>query len=151
MRHIFFAFLVAIAACGGSGTDDPSVEAPPSGGPPAPSPSADAGVPGAGTPVPAPAPAGPALAGCPMFPADNDWNRDVSSVPVDPRSDAYLAFMGASWRNLHADFGANRTFGIPFTVIPASQPRTEMSFVYSGESDPGPYPFPPDIPIQGGS
>src|SRR2546423_9161934 len=138
MRHIFFAFLLAVAACGGSGMDDPSAEAPPSGAAPAPSPSPDAGIPGAGAPVPspapAPAPAGPALAGCPMFPAGDDWNRDVSSVPVDPRSDAYLAFMGASWRNLHADFGANPTFGIPFTVIAASQPRTETSFAYSGES-----------------
>jgi len=108
-----------------------------------------AGAPPGGGP-PAPSPAGPALAGCPMFPADNDWNLDVSSAPVDPRSDAYLAFMGASWRNLHADFGANPTYGIPFVVVAGSQPRTPMSFLYSGESDPGPYPYPPDIPIQGG-
>ena len=107
-------------------------------------------MPDAGAPGPAPAPGGPTLAGCPMFPADNEWNRDVSSAPVDPRSDAYLAFMGASWRNLHADFGANATYGIPFVVVGASQARAEMSFLYSGESDPGPYPFPPDIPIQGG-
>jgi hypothetical protein len=85
-----------------------------------------------------------------MFPAENDWNLDVSSAPIDPRSDAYLAFMGASWRNLHADFGANPTYGIPFAVVVGSQPRTPMSFLYSGESDPGPYPYPPDIPVQGG-
>ena len=102
------------------------------------------------TPAPAATPASPALAGCPMFPADNDWNRDVSSTPIDPRSDAYLAFMGASWRNLHADFGANPTYGIPFVVVAGSQPRAAMAFLYSGESDPGPYPFPPDIAVQGG-
>jgi hypothetical protein len=85
-----------------------------------------------------------------MFPAENDWNVDVSSAPIDRRSEAYLAFMGASWRNLHADFGANPTYGIPFVVVAGSQPRIPMSFLYSGESDPGPYPYPPDIPVQGG-
>src|SRR5919204_3603661 len=36
----------------------------------------------------------PSLAGCPMFPPGNEWNRDVSSDPVDPHSADYLAFMG---------------------------------------------------------
>jgi hypothetical protein len=85
-----------------------------------------------------------------MFPAGDAWNRDVSSAPVDARSDTYLAFLGASSRNLHADFGSNTQYGIPFVVVSASQPRTPMSFLYAGESDPGPYPYPPDIPVQGG-
>jgi len=85
-----------------------------------------------------------------MFPADDVWNRDVSAAPVDPRSDAVLAFMGASFRNLHADFGANPAYGIPYVVVPGSQPRVPMTFLYAGESDPGPYPYPPDLPIQGG-
>jgi hypothetical protein len=85
-----------------------------------------------------------------MFPADNDWNRDISRDPLDPRSDAYLATLGASWRNLHADFGSPPEYGIPFVVVSASQPRVPMSFLYAGESDPGPYPYPPDIPVQGG-
>src|SRR2546426_161362 len=147
MRHIFLAFLLAAAACGGRATDDPSPTVPPAGGPSAPVPGdVDAGTPDAG-PV---APADPALAGCPMFPADHDWNREVSSEPADARSNAYLAFMGASWRNLHADFGANPIYGVPFVVVPGSQPRVAMSFLYSGESDPGPYPYPADIAVQGG-
>src|SRR4051812_10321220 len=56
-------------------------------------PGADAGVsPDAGVGRPA----GPTLAGCPMFPADHAWNRDVSADAVDPHSADYLAFMGAS-------------------------------------------------------
>jgi hypothetical protein len=145
MRQIFLALLAAAAACGGS---EMQIVAPPSGGPPAPPAGVDAGLPDAG--APAPAPSGPTLAGCPVFPVDHDWNRDVSAAPVDARSAAYLAFLGASWRNLHADFGANLTYGIPFVIVPGSQPRTAMSFLYSGESEPGPYPFPPDIPVQGG-
>src|SRR5439155_12602529 len=36
----------------------------------------------------------PSLAGCPVFPLENAWNRDISSEPVDPHSADYLAFMG---------------------------------------------------------
>ena len=83
-----------------------------------------------------------------MFPLDNDWNRDISGAPVDARSDAMLAVLGASWRNLHADFGSPPEYGIPYVVVSGAQPRVPMSFLYVGESDPGPYPFPPDIPVQ---
>ena len=85
-----------------------------------------------------------------MFPLDDDWNREVSAAPIDPRSDVILAVLGASWRNLHADFGSNPEYGVPYVVVSGSQPRVAMSFLYVGESDPGPYPFPSDIPVQGG-
>jgi hypothetical protein len=61
-----------------------------------------------------------------------------------------LSVLGASWRNLHADFGSSPEYGVPYVIVSGSQPRVAMSFLYSGESDPGPYPFPPDIPVQGG-
>jgi hypothetical protein len=87
--------------------------------------------------------------GCAVFPADNEWNRDVSADPVDPRSDAYIASIGAS-RFLHPDFGSPAEYGIPWTSVPGGQPRVAMSFDYDDESDPGPYPFPPDAPIEAG-
>jgi hypothetical protein len=85
-----------------------------------------------------------------MFPADNPWNRDVSRESVDPRSDAYIASMGLS-RFLHADFGSDPSYGIPWTTVPSTQARVPMSFDYADESDPGPYPFPPDAPVEAGS
>ena len=88
----------------------------------------------------------PSLAGCPVFPLDNAWNRDVSSEPVDPHSADYLAFMGAGSLHLHPDFGGH--YGQPFIVVPADQPRVPMSFLYTSQSEPGPYPFPQDVPIQ---
>jgi hypothetical protein len=91
----------------------------------------------------------PSIAGCPVFPADNPWNRDVSRDPVDPRSDAYIASIGAS-RFLHPDFGSDRTYGIPWTSVGGGQARVPMSFDYADESDPGPYPFPPNAPIEAG-
>ena len=91
-------------------------------------------------------PAGPTLAGCPMFPLSNEWNRDVSSDPVDAHSADYLAFMGAGSLTLWPGFGG--IYGMPFAVVPSTQPRVPMSFLYSSQSEPGPYPFPLDVPIE---
>ena len=44
------------------------------------------------------------VAGCPLFPRDNIWNARVDSLPVDPRSDDYIATIGRGPR-LHPDFG----------------------------------------------
>jgi hypothetical protein len=101
---------------------------------------------------PSAAPAGVAsIAGCAAFPADNPWNRDVSGDPVDPNSAAYIRAMNGGTRFLHADFGSDPGYGIPWTTVAASQPRVPMSFDYADESDPGPYPFPPGAPVEAGS
>lgn len=94
----------------------------------------------------------PILGGCPVFPADNPWNRDVSGYPVDPRSDVYVTSISAGGtRFLHADFGSDPTYGIPYVVVPASQPFVPIRFVeYGDESDPGPYPVPPGAPVEAG-
>jgi hypothetical protein len=84
-----------------------------------------------------------------MFPSDNPWNRDVSWDPVDPHSADYLAFMGAGSLHLHPGFGGQ--YGQPILVVPADQERVTMTFLYPWESDPGPYPFPYDVPIQAAS
>ena len=34
-------------------------------------------------------------------------------------------------------------------VVPGDQPRVEVTFDYDDESDPGPYPIPPNAPIEG--
>jgi hypothetical protein len=94
-----------------------------------------------------------AIDGCPLFPADNVWNARVDTLPVDPHSDDYVATIGAD-TPLHPDFGADWNggpFGIPYTTVPGSQPLVALTFDYASESDPGPYPIPPDAPIEGGS
>jgi len=105
----------------------------------------------AGPPIPAGD--GPTLGGCPVFPAADAWNRDVSGDPVDPRSDAYLRSIGTG-DTLHPDFGSGRygDYGIPFAVVPADQPAVPIRFTaYGDESDPGPYPVPPGAHVEGGS
>jgi hypothetical protein len=92
---------------------------------------------------------GATLLGCPVFPPDNPWNQDISGEPVDPNSDAYIASIGGS-TNLHPDFGSDPTYGIPWTSVPGSQPLVPMTFDDPEESDPGPYPFPPNAPVEAG-
>ena len=42
----------------------------------------------------------------PLFPADNWWNQDLSSAPVDARSAQFIAFINnGGARGLHPDFG----------------------------------------------
>lgn len=82
----------------------------------------------------------------PRVPADNEWNRDVSADPVDPHSADYLASMSAGSHYLQPDFGG--PYGQPVAVVPPGQSRVPMSFLYVSQSDPGPYPFPLDVPIQ---
>jgi hypothetical protein len=85
---------------------------------------------------------------CPIFPASNPWNQRVDRLPVDPRSDAIVAAIGAD-EPLHPDFGTR--YGIPFTTVSAHQKRVRVNFDYADESDKGPYPIPADVPLEQGS
>ena len=93
------------------------------------------------------------IAGCQVFPSNNVWNTPVDNLPVDANSQSYITSIG-SGTGLHADFGSGLwdggPIGIPYTVVSGSQPKVPISFDYAGESDPGPYPVPPDAPIEGG-
>jgi hypothetical protein len=89
--------------------------------------------------------------GCPVFPSDNPWNRDVSGDPVDGNSANYIASIGNT-TNLHPDFGSNPTYGIPYVVVGATQPLVRINFTaYGDQSDPGPYPVPGGAPVEGGA
>ncbi len=95
---------------------------------------------------------GPTLGGCAMFPPDNAWNRDISGDAVDPNSANYINYINQTATHLHADFGEDPTYGIPYVVVPANQPMVPVSFWESeDESDPGPYPIPLNAPIEAGS
>jgi hypothetical protein len=107
-----------------------------------------------GTPTPTPQPPGgiPMLGGCQMFPTDNPWNTDISNAPLHPNSANYIANILADRTTLHPDFGSNLSYGIPYVVVPQSQPFVPINFTdYGDESDPGPYPVPLNAPVEGGS
>lgn len=95
----------------------------------------------------------PSLGSCPKFPANNIWNRNVSTLPTHTMSNAYINSIGLG-AAMHADFGSGLwdggPIGIPFITVPGNQPRVPVSFYYANESDPGPYPVPTNAPIEGG-
>ena len=95
----------------------------------------------------------PAAKRCPVFPAGNHWNRRVDRLPVASGSDAVIRSIGAD-EGLHPDFGSGhyegRPIGIPYATVPRDQRRVPVSFEYADESDPGPYPIPRGVPVEGG-
>jgi hypothetical protein len=92
------------------------------------------------------------LGGKRLLPNDNVWNQDISKEPVDPNSENLIKSIG--WNKpLHPDFGTTyrgNPNGIPYIVVGGDQKKVPVSFRYADESDPGPYPIPPDAPIEGG-
>lgn len=91
---------------------------------------------------------------CALFPADNIWNTPIVTLPVNVKSDAYVASIGLD-TGLHPDFGSGlyegSPLGIPFVRVPSDQAMVDVTFEVAEESDPGPYPIPLDVPIEGGS
>ncbi len=135
MLMIVLLLLLLLASCGGTSLGAPAGPATP----PA-------------TPATISLGANASLKGNRPFPADNPWNQDISTLPVDPNSAALLASIGLT-TGLHADFGTvwnGAPNGIPYVVVSGTQTRVPVIFDYAGESDPGPYPIPADAPIEGG-
>jgi hypothetical protein len=88
-----------------------------------------------------------------VFPKSSHWNQRVDDLPVLSGSDRMVRAIGAD-DTMHADFGSGRyegaRIGIPFVTVGRSQRRVPVQFEYEDESDPGPYPIPRDVPIEGG-
>jgi hypothetical protein len=91
----------------------------------------------------------------PILPSDNWWNLDVSQAPLDPSSQAFITFVGTT-RRLHPDWGGSAgdpgnpdaIYGIPYIVVPGTQPLVPVTFVdYGDESDEGAPGRPPGYPI----
>jgi hypothetical protein len=93
---------------------------------------------------------GPTLAGCPMFPTTNVWNRRVDSLPVASNSTTMIAAIGSS-ASLHPDFSNAGGFGIPFNLVTSSTAKSTVTFDYADESDQVGYPIPASPKIEGGS
>ena len=79
----------------------------------------------------------------PLFPADNWWNLDISSWPVDQNSSSYINFINnGGTRRLHPDFGGNSgsgfgVYGMPYAVLTnvTDADRKPVQFQYWDESD----------------
>jgi hypothetical protein len=95
-----------------------------------------------------------AIGGCPIFPENNIWNTRIDTMPVNVRSGQWVSNIGRT-TGFHMDFGSGTwdggPIGIPFNTVNNSTPGTSVSFDYSDESDPGPYPIPANALIEYGS
>ncbi|MCC7119422.1 MAG: carboxypeptidase regulatory-like domain-containing protein [Anaerolineales bacterium] len=99
--------------------------------------------------------AGPTIANCPIFPANNFWNTPIDALPTHPQSAAWTQSIGAA-ESFHMDFGSGEwdggPIGIPYNVAAGSAvPKFEPEFYYPDESDAGPYPIPENAQREWGS
>jgi hypothetical protein len=96
---------------------------------------------------------GASLHGKQVFPFDNAWNQDISNNPIDPNSANLIAGMGLN-TSLHPDFGTvwdGAPNGIPYVLVSGSQSPVPINFTaFGSQSDKGPYPVPPNAPVEGG-
>lgn len=97
--------------------------------------------------------AGADMHGAIPFPANNPWNTSIASAPVDSNSANIIASIGVGG-GLFPDFGSGTwngaPIGIPYIVVTGTQAKVAINYTaYGSESDPGPFPIPPNAPIEG--
>jgi len=86
---------------------------------------------------------GPLPQPLPLFPADNWWNLDISSWPVDSNSASFISFINnGGTRRLHPDFGGDAgsgysIYGMPYSVVTnvTDADLKAVQFDYADESD----------------
>ena len=100
--------------------------------------------------VPVASAASPTIAGCPVLPATNVWNKPVDKLPVAANSAKMIAAIGAS-AGLHPDFSNEGGYGIPFNIVTSATARKSVEFYYPDESDHVGYPIPSAPKIEDGS
>lgn len=83
------------------------------------------------------------LATLQIFPPDNPWNSDITHWPVHKNSAAIVASVGL-------DKPLRYNLDMAYIIVPPNQPKVPIDIVaYPDESDPGPYPLPDNLPIEG--
>src|SRR6266705_7115326 len=82
------------------------------------------------------------LAALQVFPPDNPWNQDVSQMPVHPDSAKMIGAIGP-------DKPLEYNLDMGFILVPPDRPPFPgRILLYPAESDPGPFPFHDNAPIE---
>jgi hypothetical protein len=77
-----------------------------------------------------------------IMPKNSAWNEDISARPVHPDSDKMIANIGVG-----GSLAVNMDMG--FIIVPPNYPTTTVKVTtYAAESDLGPVPLPPNLPIE---
>lgn len=93
-----------------------------------------------------------------LFPSDNAWNQDISSLAIDPLNTNIIAQFATT--GVHPDFGSGlwdgAPIGIPYVAVCGNQAKVAVTYRangydgnYGDESDAGPFPIPLNAPIEG--
>ena len=77
-----------------------------------------------------------------MFPANNPWNADIFDWPLHPNSRKLVASIGP-------DKPLRYNSDMSFVLVPPDQRRVRVKIASPEESDPGPFPVPDNMPIEG--
>ncbi|MGH7740998.1 MAG: hypothetical protein ACRENS_03140 [Candidatus Eiseniibacteriota bacterium] len=92
----------------------------------------------------------PPIPHCPILPADNIWNRDISRMAVHAKSATWVTSIGAS-KKLYVGF-APALFGMQYVLTGSATPKVSITFGQDPtHSDPGPYPFTATTPLEMGT
>lgn len=94
------------------------------------------------------------LNGAVAFNADSEWNERVDFAPL-VRNSAKIIKEISPDTGLHPDFGSGlwdgQPIGIPYIVVPEGETLTKfVDTLWPNEGDKGPFPIPPDAPVEGG-
>lgn len=83
------------------------------------------------------------LAALEVFPPDHPFNQVVSDWPRHPDSDAIIGSIGP-------EKPLRYNPDMAFILVPPDQPKVDLVSVhYAAESDPGPFPIPDNLPLEG--
>ncbi len=83
------------------------------------------------------------LAALEVYPPDNPWNLVVSDWPLHPQSKDLIASVGT-------DKFLRGNEDMCFVIVPPNQPLIDVKLAGSpAECDPGPFPVPDSLPIEG--
>lgn len=86
----------------------------------------------------------PTIGGCPSFPANSIWNAAIDTLPLHANSATYIA-------SISANTGLRYDVSMPVNFVSGTQPKVPIILDDPSESDPGPYPIPPNAQVEGGS
>jgi hypothetical protein len=85
---------------------------------------------------------------CSIFPADNVWNTPVDELPVNRESTAWAASLPGKHLTLGFGPAGEKNNGFPFAIVDNDTPMALVAIRDLAESDPGPYPFTAETPIE---
>jgi hypothetical protein len=89
----------------------------------------------------------------PSLATEAAWNQNISKAPRAANSAKVIAYIDSHGGDaIHPDFGSPREYGFPYAVVGKGARKLPIHYTaYGSESSPGPFPVPPNAPVEGGA